>query len=176
MQSIGDLAQSFTLRRQSVELNRQMDRLTRELSTGTAADLSAHLSGNFVQLADIERALDVQTAHRDAARNAATDAALMQAALERIQDTNTSLASSAILVGSDSSSTAISALATEARGALDAIITSLNGTSAGRSLFAGNRVEQSPPLARTSGKGSTRSSMRQTGLSPRRSIRGVARI
>jgi flagellar hook-associated protein 3 FlgL len=144
MQSIGDLAQSFTLRRQSVELNRQMDRLTRELSTGTAADLSAHLSGNFVQLADIERALDVQTAHRDAARSAATDAALMQAALERIQDTNTSLASSAILIGSDSSSTAISALATEARGALDAIITSLNGTSAGRSLFAGNRVEQSP--------------------------------
>ncbi|GAW34070.1 flagellar hook-associated protein FlgL [Roseovarius sp. A-2] len=146
MQSIGDLAQSFSLRRQSVELNRQMDRLTQELSTGRAADLSAHLSGDLVQLADIERALDVQVAHRGAARSAATDAALMQAALEQIQDTSTSLASSAILVGSDSSSTAIPALATEARGALETIIASLNGTSAGRSLFAGNRVEQ-PPLS-----------------------------
>ena len=144
MQSIGDLAQNFTLRRQSVELNRQMDRLTRELSTGRAADLSAHLSGNLVQLADIQHALSVQTAHRDAARGAATDAALMQLALERVQDTNTSLASSAILVGTDASNSAISTLATEARGALETIVSSLNVTSAGRSLFAGDRVDQTP--------------------------------
>ncbi|MGX0875817.1 flagellar hook-associated protein 3 FlgL [Roseovarius sp. MBR-154] len=145
MQSIGDLAQNFTLRRQSVEINRQMDRLTRELSTGRAADISAHLSGNLVQLDEIERALSVQTALRDAARGAATDAAVMQLSLERIQDSTTSLASTAILVGADAGNSAISTLATEARGALDSIVSSLNGSSAGRSLFAGNRVAQ-PPL------------------------------
>ena len=53
LQSIGDMAQSFALRRQSVELNRQMDRLTQELSSGVASDIPRHLSGNLLQLADV---------------------------------------------------------------------------------------------------------------------------
>ena len=92
LQSIGDLAHNLVLRQQGTHLAREMDRLTRELSTGRATDTAKHLSGNLLPLADIERGLTLADAHRDVTRIAALDAGIMQAALGRVEDSGRALA------------------------------------------------------------------------------------
>ncbi|MGM0659794.1 MAG: flagellin [Pseudomonadota bacterium] len=147
LQSIGDMAQSFALRRQSVELNRQMDRLTQELSSGVASDTPRHLSGNLLQLADVERDLSVLDARRDVARIAATDAEVMQTALSRVQTTTSDLATNALTAGFTGSDVQFSTVTTEARGVLETITGALNSSVAGRALFAGNTTDTAPMAA-----------------------------
>ena len=144
VQSIGDMAQSFALRRQSVELNRHMDRLTQELSSGVASDIPHHLSGNLLQLADVERDLSVLDARRDVARFATTDAEVMQASLDQVQATTGDLAANALTAGFTAGGTQIPTVTNEARGALETIIGALNSDVAGRALFAGNRTDAAP--------------------------------
>ncbi|MGX0903198.1 flagellar hook-associated protein 3 FlgL [Roseovarius sp. MBR-79] len=142
LQSIGDLAQEFVLRRQAVSLTREMNRLTQEVSTGQAADLARHLSGHLAPLADIDRALVLAEAQSGAARLAATDAALMQTALERVQTEAQRLAEVALAVPAGGGSTSL--LVAEARGALSAMIGALNVDAAGRALFSGDRSDVAP--------------------------------
>lgn len=144
LQSIGDMAQSFALRRQSVELNRQMDRLTQELSSGVASDIPRHLSGNLLQLADVERDLSVLDARRDVARIAATDAEVMQTALDRVQTATSDLATNAFTAGYGAGGVQFSTVTTEARVALETIVGALNSDVAGRALFAGNTTDGAP--------------------------------
>jgi flagellar hook-associated protein 3 FlgL len=144
LQSIGDMAQSFALRRQSVELNRQMDRLTQELSSGVASDIPRHLSGNLLQLADVERDLSVLDARRDVARTAATDADVMQTALDRVQTATGDLATDAVTAGYAAGGVQTSTVTTEARAALETIVGALNSDMAGRALFAGNTTDRAP--------------------------------
>lgn len=144
VQSIGDMAQSFALRRQSVEINQQMDRLTRELSSGIASDIPRHLSGNLLQLADVERDLSVLDARRDAARIAATDAGIMQTSLERVQQATTDLATTTFTAGFTAGGLRIETLANEARATLETIVGALNSDVAGRALFAGNETDTAP--------------------------------
>lgn len=144
LQSIGDMAQSFALRRQSVELNRQMDRLTQELSSGVASDIPRHLSGNLLQLADVERDLSVLDARRDVARLATTDAEVMQTSLDRVQTTTNALATNALTAGFTAGGAQFSTVTTEARGALETITGALNSDVAGRALFAGNKTDSAP--------------------------------
>lgn len=147
LQSIGDMAQSFALRRQSVELNRQMDRLTQELSSGIASDIPRHLSGNLLQLSHVERDLNVLDARRDVARLAATDAEVMQTALDRLQTTTNDLASNALTAGFTAGGAQLSIVTTEARSALETISGALNSSVAGRALFAGNTTDTAPMAA-----------------------------
>lgn len=141
LQSIGDMAQSFALRRQSVELNRQMDRLTQELSSGRVSDVAGHLSGNLGQLGAVERDLSVLDARQDVARLAATDAEVMQTALERVQDTTGDLATTAVFTaGGLATDTVID----DAANTLETIIGALNSDAAGRALFSGNTPETAP--------------------------------
>ena len=86
LQSIGDLAQGFVLRKQGTELTRQMHRLTQEVSTGRSTDIPKAVSGSLLPLADIERALSLAEVQRDTAGLAALDASVMQTALARVHD------------------------------------------------------------------------------------------
>jgi len=144
LQTIGDLAQSFALRRQSVELTRQMDRLTLELSSGEAADLSRHLSGNLLQISDIDRELALLGTHRDTARLAATDARLMQTSISRVQDESAAVAATALTVGATEGQVPVATLAAQARDALGAMIGALNGDAGGRALFSGTLTDRAP--------------------------------
>lgn len=144
LQSIGDLAQDFMLRRQSVSLKREMDRLTQEVSTGQAADIPRHLSGHLQPLADIERALVLNEAHGQAARLAAVDSGLMQTALEQVETATRTLAERTLAASHAPGALPPGLVANEARAALGTVIDALNGSSAGRALFGGDRVERAP--------------------------------
>lgn len=136
-QTIGDLAQSFALRRQGVDLKQQIDRLGGELSSGRVADLGAHLSGLMQPIADIEHRLTVLSSYQTAAREAATDTSIMQTALAQVQDSANGLATQAITVMSSPAQDQLGNLAFTARQTLDAIIGALNTEVAGRAVFSG---------------------------------------
>ena len=144
LQSIGDLAQSLVLRQQSAHLARETDRLTREVSTGQATDTARHLSGNLMPLSDIERALTLADAHRDVARVASVDAAMMQTSLARVEESGRALADSALAAVSASGAMQPSVLAQAARESLSAMMAALNTSSAGRALFGGDVTDQTP--------------------------------
>jgi len=146
LQSIGDLAQSFVIRRQGTQLVRDMDRLTREVSTGRAADTAKHLSGNLLPLADIERALTLADAHRDVARIASVDTGIMQTVLGRVQDSAGTLAEATLATGPASGAMQPDVIAHAARASLSTMMGALNSASADRALFGGDITDQ-PPLA-----------------------------
>jgi flagellar hook-associated protein 3 FlgL len=144
LQSIGDLTRSFVLRQQGATLSRETERLTREVSTGRTADTARHLSGDLLPLADIERGLILADAHRDVARIAATDAAVMQTALGRVEESGRALAEAALASGSASGTMQPAVLAKAARNALSSMMGALGTGSAGRALFGGDVTDRAP--------------------------------
>ena len=144
LQSIGDLAQGFVLRKRGTDLTRQMDRLTKEVSTGRTTDIPKAVSGSLLPLADIERALALAEVKQDTARVAAFDASVMQTALSRVHDGAETLAASALLTADAEGAADLGVLAQEARDTLSEMVGSLNTTAAGRALFGGDAADRAP--------------------------------
>ncbi|UXX82268.1 flagellin [Roseovarius pelagicus] len=145
--SIGDLAQTFVMRRQNAALKSRMSQLTLELATGRSADLVRHLGGNMTWLSDIEHQTVVQGGYQTAAREAGITAGAMQSALGRVHELARDLGANAVVAGSTVGSTARNTAAVEARGALEAMIAALNISVAGRPVFAGTDLSTPPLLA-----------------------------
>ncbi|MFX0546646.1 flagellin [Roseovarius sp. S1116L3] len=141
--AIGELAQSISMRRQSASVESDVMRLTKELSSGQASDISQHLNGSFGQLADMENQLALKDAYRAAGTLASTQAATMQSALEMVQTQMTDLAGQAIQYGIGGGS-GLEVISHGASEALNAMVSALNTTVAGRPVFAGTSVGSSP--------------------------------
>jgi flagellar hook-associated protein 3 FlgL len=140
--SLGDLAQSFMLRRQNLQVRQEVNRLTEELTTGRSADLSARLSGDYAYLSDIERSLGLIQGYRTSVAEAGVFTGAMQTALERVQTVSGSLSRS-IIDGLGGGLPAVQAIGTQAAtDAFEQIVASLNTQAAGRSLFAGNATDR----------------------------------
>lgn len=144
LQSIGDLAQTFKLRQQNVQLKQQMARLTEELASGRAADLTRQLSGNFGHLSDIEHDLVVLQSYRYAANDAATATTVMQAALETVQSRTADLGETAVIANTTTGGVTLDTIAFEGRGVLETIVSAMNTEIGGRSLFSGTDIEATP--------------------------------
>lgn len=144
--SLGDLSQSFMLRRQNLQMRQDVNRLSEELTKGQAADPSRHLSGDFSYLSDIERSLGLLKGYRTSVREAAVFTSAMQTSLETIQNAATTLAGSVLDTASSGLPSAQSLGARAAVQAFSQIVSSLNVQVAGRSLFAGIATDQ-PALA-----------------------------
>ena len=104
MLSIGDLAQSFVMRRQNIALKEQVNTLTTELASGRKSDVSRAIAGDYSYLADIERSLHVLEGYDFAITEAAGFTKTMQDTFEQVQ-TLTSALSSRLLSTSGSRST-----------------------------------------------------------------------
>ncbi len=144
--SLGDLAQSFMLRHRNTALKQEMGRLSTELSTGQVADVRQVLAGNSSYLTDIERKLDILSGYAVATTEAAHFSSAMQIALGRFQEIGTDLATSLMVAGMSASSAASAETGSQARGALEALIGTLNTDIAGRRMFGGTATDR-PPLA-----------------------------
>jgi flagellar hook-associated protein 3 FlgL len=144
--SLGDLAQSFTLRQRNATLRTEMSRLTEELSTGRVSDVRQVLQGNYSYLTDLERKLDVLNGYKVTTTEATHFAAATQSALERVENIGEALSSSLITSGNSAVGTAVKDTVAEARNALEALMATLNTKVSGRSLFGGTATDR-PPLA-----------------------------
>jgi flagellar hook-associated protein 3 FlgL len=144
MISLGDLAQSFMLRRHNATTRQDISRLAEEVATGRTSDVAARLSGSFSYLADIERNLGRLQGYRTSTSEAGTFAAGMQAALGRVQDIGSDLSTRLIESASSGIATVTAAAARDAVDSLDRIVSALNTQIGGRSLFAGNATATAP--------------------------------
>lgn len=144
MLSIGDLAQSFLLRRQNLALKEQMNSLTLELASGRKSDVSRAVSGDFSYLSDIERSIHVLEGYSFAITEAAGFTQTMQDAFERVQDLTSELGSRLMSSSASNIASVLAVTSGTARQDMGTLIAALNTDLAGRSLFAGAATDTSP--------------------------------
>ena len=142
--SIGDLAQGFALRQQNTVLKQQMDRLSQELASGLTSDVTQHLSGNLMHLADVQHKMELAEAYQRGADQGRNETTVMQLALDTLQTATTDLSSTALTVGTTTGTVGVDAFADEARRTIGTILSALNTHVGGRSLFAGDEITRSP--------------------------------
>lgn len=145
--SIGDLAQNLMLRTRNAQLKSTIAVLTQELSTGQTSDLSGRMGSDLSHLTDIEHNLTRLDGYAIATSEATAFAQSAQLNLERMHDAIGMVSTALVTVGQESTAFGISHASTQARDGLDAVIESLNGKIAGRSLFGGTASDRAPLLS-----------------------------
>lgn len=141
---IGDLAQGYLLRSRSAALKQDMQRLNAELTSGQVSDVRKTLSGNYSFLTDVERKVGVLGNYAIAATEASHFTGSMQQALGHFGSLTEGLASSLMVAGTSASGANAADIASDARATLDGLVSTLNVSVAGRSLFAGNATNRAP--------------------------------
>lgn len=144
VQSFGDMAQYLFLRRRSVELNKTLDTLTQEMSTGIASNLPERLGGDLGFVVDLERSISKMDSYKVAAQEAGLFASTAQSYLEQINDNALNLGSDILALSSTSNDTTTQEMATQSANFLTETIANLNGKLSGRSLFAGTDTSSTP--------------------------------
>jgi flagellar hook-associated protein 3 FlgL len=142
--SIGDLANSFLVRRHATELKTQLSRLGTEMATGRKSDLGAALFGDFGPIAAIERSLTAVAAYRVGNSEAAGFLQAAQLALGNVQQMGQQLSAALLTAGNAADITLIGATAEDARQKFSAVVASLNTRFADRSLFGGAATDRTP--------------------------------
>lgn len=139
---LGDLAQTFLLQRRGALLKADMARLNEELATGQVSDVKSVLAGNVSYLSDIEGDLRTLAAYKVAGTEAAQFASSAQSALNQMSANATTLGSNLLAVSSSAVGPILDQLYVDAESDLSTIVSTLNTTSAGRSLFAGAATDR----------------------------------
>lgn len=144
--SIGDLANTFLIRRQTAGIKADLTRLGTELTTGRKQDLGKTLAGDFGPFAAIQRSLSSLAAYKTANSEAAAMLAAAQLALENVQGSAQRLGPTLLTAGNARNVTLISATSQDARQTFSAVVSSFNARVADRTMFAGAAIDR-PALA-----------------------------
>lgn len=135
--SLGDLAQSFTLRRQTVALRSDLQSLATELTTGKVSDAGRHLSGDFSPLAAIDASLSRLGAYRSATSEAALFTSSMQSALGTIDTMASDISITLLNVSNAGYPELVTGAGIDARHKFEAMVSALNNRVGDRTLFGG---------------------------------------
>ena len=135
--SIGDMAQTYMMRRQNAHLKSTATTLANELSTGKTSDVAKRFSGDFSMVSSIETSLSSMRTYKSVTNEAGHFATVMQAALENIQGQTMAAVSTLLLTRASASQTQVDNSAADVRQKFDAVVSSLNTQVGGRSLFSG---------------------------------------
>jgi len=142
--SLGDLSQSFALRNRNAVLKADMLKLGQELASGRVADPRSVLNGNLSYLSEIERSLVTMDGYNVATTEAGHFAGGVNAALTRIQEQAQTLSADLVLAGNSTAGLNSAELAGAARSTLGSVVSSLNQSVAGRTLFSGTASDRMP--------------------------------
>jgi flagellar hook-associated protein 3 FlgL len=135
--TIGDLSQSFQLRRDNARLKGDLQRLTAELSSGRTTDLRATTRGDLRPLASLERSIMLLSSFRTSNAEAALFTEIAQSALADVESGAGTLSATALLARTSAVPAQIDALGREGNQQFEAAVARLNVQAAGRSVFAG---------------------------------------
>lgn len=135
--SLGDMARTFALRRQSTDLKAEQQRLGTEMTTGRVADAGKHLRGDFSGAAAMDASLSRLEAYRPAQAMAAGIAAGMQAVLGSVSDLATGLAVKLNDPAMSGSAVVADTVGHEAHDAFQTAVSLFNTRYADQTLFAG---------------------------------------
>lgn len=143
---IGDLAQSFQLRRDNARLQETFRTLADELSSGRRSDLGRTVAGDFGPLPGIERGLKTVAAYETSATEAGLMADVAQSALGFVRDRAQTIAPTLLLSEEDYQPTMVDAAGANAARGFEDAVNALNARVGDRSVFAGTATD-SPALA-----------------------------
>lgn len=138
---VGDLSRNYMFRAESARLKTQLTRLTQELSSGTTTDKTEHLKGNQTLISAIDHALTMSNTYEIAAQEAKSLADAKQTALSYMQSDFSQFSSSLLAAAQSQQPVAFDTLSLQANQNFSNVISKLNTTVAGRSVFAGNATE-----------------------------------
>ncbi len=142
--SLGDLAQSFSLRRYNADMKMHLQRLTAEMSTGRKSDLAKAVSGDFKTLAGIEHSLLSLEGFHAATSEAALLTGALQTALETTQSLSSDLAPTLTSAGTTGGQTHVNVASFDARQKLHAAVSALNARVGDRYLLSGAATDKKP--------------------------------
>ena len=145
--SVADQARSFFLRQNQAQVKTDLTRLTKELASGQASDLSQALRGDFSALSGIERSLRLFDAYRNSGAEAALQTSTAQAALGTIQDQLFELGPSLLAASGTGAGQEMEIVAASAENRLNTSIAMLNQQVAGRALFSGTATDTAPLIS-----------------------------
>ncbi len=135
--SLGDMAQSFMLRRQTVALKSDLQRLSTELTTGRVADTAARVSGDLGPVSGIDASLARLKGYGAVTAEAGLFAGSMQTALGVVDDLSSALSRTLLAASSSSSQSLVDATGRDSRSRLETALSALNTRVGDRSVFGG---------------------------------------
>ncbi|MDJ1008254.1 MAG: flagellin [Paracoccaceae bacterium] len=144
IQGVGDLGQSYQLRRDNARLMESFQTLSDELSSGKRSDLGRGVSGDFGPLIGIERGLQAVDAYQTSATETGMLAEAAQAALEFVSGTATDISSSLLLANEDFDPTLVDAGARSAARGFEDAVSALSVRVGDRSVFSGVATDTAP--------------------------------
>ncbi len=139
--SVGDMAQQMMMSRRTTSVKNELNRLSGELSTGRKSDVAGSLRGDFNMLSDIERQLTVLGGFEVAVNDAELFTEVAQASLERVQTTVGDLGRDLLSATNSGLSASVDSVSRNALNDFESIVGTLNGSAAGRTLFAGTQTD-----------------------------------
>ncbi len=138
--SLGDMARSFMLRRHTVDLKQNLQKLTNEVATGRVSDTAARVSGDLVPISGIDAALARLKGYGAVTSEAGLFAGAMQTALGTMDALASSLSNALISTTTGGSPVLIDAAGKDAEQNLQTALSVLNTRFGDRSLFAGTET------------------------------------
>ncbi|MDB5660728.1 MAG: Flagellar biosynthesis protein FlgL [Cypionkella sp.] len=135
--SLGDMAQSFMLRRHTVALKQNLQRLTNEVATGHASDITARVSGDLVPISGIDASLARLKGYGSATAEAAAFTGAMQVVLGTVDSLASGLSTTLIAAATGGSDAMVDLAGKDAEQKLQTVLSAFNTQFGGRSLFAG---------------------------------------
>jgi len=144
--SIGDLAQSLQMRRQSSNIKTNLDTYANELSSGKHSDIGRELNGNMRILAGIESSLSSLSSFQRMTAHAERHLQDTQTALDVVQTALDQTAGDLLLATNVQDGLLLNNASNDAMSKLSTVIGALNTRSAGQSIFAGNATDTNAVL------------------------------
>ena len=144
--SIGDQAQSFQLRRDNARLNRDLVRLSQEISSGRVADVTRRLRGDFSALSGIESGLTRLVSFETTRTEMKLETNARQASIGSVRSLTGDLTGALLLVQEEFDPVLVTNAARDAASRFASAVSMFNSTAGSRSLFAGQAVDR-PALA-----------------------------
>jgi flagellar hook-associated protein 3 FlgL len=144
--TVGDLVQSKMLQRDTARVKGDLNRLTREMTSGRIESLNSSLRGQFGPLAGISRSLALVDAALSSNATAARLAAGQQLALEAVHGTVSASGPDFLEAASTGNELQIEVLARSATGHFQQVLGAINTRIEGKAVFAGAALD-GPALA-----------------------------
>lgn len=139
--SVGDMAQTYLLRRHNVQLKSTMARLGTELVTGVSQDIGAAVGGDFTALSAINRSLSRIDAFALVSSEVTLLASTQQNTLDLIQGHATAMGATLVSAATTSNPNMIETGAGDAAQRFYSIASALNVNVAGRYAFSGTATD-----------------------------------
>ncbi|MEC7258796.1 MAG: flagellar biosynthesis protein FlgL [Pseudomonadota bacterium] len=142
--SIGDLASSFLMRSRATQLKRQIDSLTQEMATGQTSKVTERLGGDYSYLTDIDQNLSRLEGFAVATTETGLFLDAAQARIERMATIGKDLASDLLSTVPTHLDAVRVSNSDRAAINLEQVMSELNGSVAGRSIFGGTSTGAAP--------------------------------